>query len=181
LELDRAQDEPRLGTAILGLGSNLGDRVRYLERALERLRRQIAIERVSSIYETQPVDVQNQPWFLNLVCVGLTQLKPRALLEFILEIESSLGRVRVEPSGPRTVDIDILAYNARVVDEADLTIPHPRLAERAFVLVPLAEIWPDWRHPLLGKSARELARELAGEEVRVYADPPPRAGGAPFL
>ncbi len=177
-----AHEEPVLGTVILGLGSNLGERVRHLEVALARLRRQINIERVSSIYETEPMDVRDQPWFLNLVCTGLTPLKPNAMLEFVHEIERALGRERGrgEPGGPRTVDIDILAYDDRVVETPDLTIPHPRMAERAFVLVPLAEILPDWRHPLDGKTASELIEGVEGGEVRVFCDPPP-LGDSAFL
>jgi 2-amino-4-hydroxy-6-hydroxymethyldihydropteridine diphosphokinase len=174
-------DEPRLCTAFLGLGSNLGDRVRNLERALEGLRRHIALEAVSSIYETEPVGVRDQPWFLNLVCVGTTRLKPMALLEFVQELETALGRARGERWGPRAIDIDILAYDDRIVREADLQIPHPRMTERVFVLEPLAEIAPDWRHPELGKTALELREALAGEEVRLYGHPPPLSGPAPLV
>ncbi len=169
---------------ILGLGSNLGDRVRNLERALEGLRRHVALEAVSSVYETEPVGVRDQPWFLNLVCVGTTRLVPTALLEFVHELEAELGRTRRERWGARTIDIDILAYDDRVVREAELEIPHPRMAERAFVLEPLAEIAPGWRHPELGRTALELREALAGgaaEEVRLYGGPPPLGGPAPLV
>ena len=182
MERTESLDETRLGAVILALGSNQGDRVRYLERALEQLRAHIYLEELSSIYETQPVGVQDQPWFLNMVCTGTTRLKPGALLEFIQEVEDSLGRTRGgERFGPRTIDIDILAYDDRVIDRPELKIPHPRLAERAFVLEPLNEIAPDWKHPVLGKTAGELLEGLSGEVVRPFSGPLPPAGPMPLL
>jgi 2-amino-4-hydroxy-6-hydroxymethyldihydropteridine diphosphokinase len=174
-------DRPRIGSVYLSLGSNLGDRVRNLERALERLRAHLYMEAISSIYETQPVGVRDQPWFLNLVCVATTRLKPRALLEYVHEIEAALGRERGERFGPRTIDIDVLAYDDHVVDEPDLSLPHARMHERRFVLEPLAEIAPDWRHPVSGRSAGELLAELDDDEVRVVAAPPPLSGPSPIL
>lgn len=174
-------DEPRVARVILGLGSNLGDRVRYLERALERLGEQIRLEAVSSIYETQPVGVRDQPWFLNLVCVGVTRFSPKGVLEFVSAIESALGRQRGEGVTPRTIDIDILAYDDRIIDEPDLRLPHPRMTRRAFVLEPLAEVAPEWRHPVEGKTARELLEGLEGEIVRLYSSPPPTSGPRPLL
>ena len=179
---ESSEEEPRLFTAILGLGSNLGDRVRNLERALEHLKHGMRLERLSSIYETEPVGDREQPWFLNMVCYGATLMKPEALLAYIHKVEEALGRERgVKRSGARTVDIDILAHDDLVIDQPDLKIPHPRLAERAFVLEPLAEIAPKWRHPVEGKTARELLEGLRGERVRVIADPPPLQGAAPIL
>jgi 2-amino-4-hydroxy-6-hydroxymethyldihydropteridine diphosphokinase len=175
-------DEPRVRTVILSLGSNEGDRYRYLERALEELRKELRVERVSTIYETQPVGVRDQPWFLNLVCIGATRFEPRGVLEFIHKVEDSLGRVRVEERlGPRTIDIDILAYDERVIEEEDLKIPHPRMTERRFVLEPLAEIAPDWRHPVQEKTARELLEGASDDEVRPFADPPMASGLGPIL
>ncbi|UCF21594.1 MAG: 2-amino-4-hydroxy-6-hydroxymethyldihydropteridine diphosphokinase [Gemmatimonadota bacterium] len=171
-----------MGSVILGLGSNQGDRVRFLERAVEQLRAQIYLEEMSSIYETQPVGVRDQPWFLNMVCIGTTRLKPGAVLEFVHEVEDSLGRTRSgERWGPRTIDIDILAYEDRVIDRPELKIPHPRLAERAFMLEPLAEIAPDWRHPVLRKTARELLEGLNGDVVRPFSGPLPPAGPTSIL
>ncbi|UCC73528.1 MAG: 2-amino-4-hydroxy-6-hydroxymethyldihydropteridine diphosphokinase [Gemmatimonadota bacterium] len=182
MEETNTWDEPRVGYVILGLGSNEGDRVRYLERGLEGLRREIRLDRISSIYETQPVGVKDQPWFLNLVCAGATRLKPGALLEFIHEVEDECDRVRSEQRfGPRTLDIDILTYDDRVIERDDLVIPHPRMHERRFVLEPLAEIVPEWRHPIEGKTAKELLEGLDGDAVRPFADPPPASGPAPIL
>lgn len=174
-------DRPLVGTVLLGLGSNLGDRMRQLERALQALRAHVYLEQLSSVYETQPVGVVDQPWFLNLVCRGTTRLRPRPLLEFLHEIESSLGRERGERFGPRVIDIDILAYDDQVIDEPDLELPHPRLEERRFVLEPLAEIDPGWRHPVSGKTAVELLESLDGDVVRHYGDPPPIIGPSPIL
>lgn len=182
MEETKTWDEPRVGYVFLGLGSNEGDRVRYLERGLEGLRKQIRIDRISSVYETQPVGVRDQPWFLNLVCAGATRLKPGALLEFIHEVEDECGRARSqERFGPRTLDIDILTYDDRIIDRYDLVIPHPRLHERAFVLAPLAEIAPEWQHPARQKTAAELLEGLKRDVVRPFADPPPGSGPAPIL
>ncbi len=176
------EEEPRLFTAILGLGSNLGDRVRNLERALDHLKHGVRLERLSSIYETEPVGDREQPWFLNMVCYGATLMKPDALLAYIHKVEDKLGRERgVKRSGARTVDIDILAHDDLVIDQPDLKIPHPRLTERAFVLEPLAEIAPEWRHPVEGKTAAELLEGMRAEMVRVVAGPPPVQGAAPIV
>jgi 2-amino-4-hydroxy-6-hydroxymethyldihydropteridine diphosphokinase len=130
-----------LATAYIGLGSNLGDRGENLRRALERL----GAARVSTIRETDPVGVTEQPRFLNAVAELETGLPPRALLDRLLEIERDLGRDREseERWGPRTIDLDLLLYDDEVIDEPGLTVPHPRLAERRFVLEPLHELAPD--------------------------------------
>jgi 2-amino-4-hydroxy-6-hydroxymethyldihydropteridine diphosphokinase len=143
-------------TIYLGLGSNLGDREANLRRALDLLGERVQVKRTSSIYETEPVGFKDQPQFLNLVCCGTTELSPRDLLAFVKSIEAVMGRLPTVRFGPRLIDIDILFYDDLVLDEADLVIPHPRLHERAFVLVPLSEIAPDLVHPVLKKTVRDL-------------------------
>lgn len=173
----------RLARVVLGLGANQGDRVRNLERALGELSRDVMLDDVSWVYESEPVGLRDQPRFLNLVCVGFTDLWPRRLLERAKEIESALGREPGVRFGPRPIDIDILAYGERVVSEPDLEIPHPRLRERRFVLEPLVEILPDWRDPRDGKSARDLLNALDDpESVRPFGPPPkPAPAASPHL
>ncbi len=149
----------------LALGSNIGRREGNLRRALAALARAVTITAVSSLYETEPVGYKPQGWFLNAVCGGVTRLGPRALLQFVKGVEAQLGRVETVHWGPRVVDIDILLYGGLVVDEGEaLQIPHPRLAERAFVLRPLSEVAPAVVHPVLGATIADLARRLAGDE-----------------
>ncbi len=150
--------------AYIGLGSNMGDRVGYLRQAVGLLAWVTRVEIVSSLYETEPWGVAEQPAFLNAVCRVLTTLSPHDLLAETQQIELSLGRKRLVRWGPRTIDLDILFYDDRVIDTPDLVIPHPLLAERAFVLVPLAEIAPGLRHPVLGKTVAELAAEVPDRE-----------------
>lgn len=143
--------------AFLGLGSNLGDRAAALAAARASLARCGFVACLhSSYYWTEPVGGPPQEWYLNAVLGGATTLTPRQLLEAALGIERELGRVRGERYGPRTLDIDLLLYGDQVLAEADLTLPHPRLHERRFVLAPLAEIAPTARHPLLGCNMAEL-------------------------
>jgi 2-amino-4-hydroxy-6-hydroxymethyldihydropteridine diphosphokinase len=151
----------------LALGANLDDPRRQLAAAIERLREWVAIDAVSAVYRTAPVGYADQPDFLNLVCRGTTALAPQTLLRACQRVETELGRVRSFRNGPRTMDIDLLAHGERVMDTATLTLPHPRMHLRAFVLVPLVEISPEWRHPVLGATASELLRALeAPGEVR---------------
>ena len=141
----------------LSLGSNLGDRAANLERAIEELSGiGVGILRRSSIYETEPVDFLEQPWFLNCVVEAETSLAPRPLLEGLQAIESRLGSRKLVPRGPRIIDLDILFYDTDVIHESGMEIPHPRLAERRFVLVPLTELAPELCHPVLRKTAVEL-------------------------
>ncbi|HUV45489.1 MAG TPA: 2-amino-4-hydroxy-6-hydroxymethyldihydropteridine diphosphokinase [Dehalococcoidia bacterium] len=156
-------------SAYLCLGSNLGDREKNLTRALSLLSQEVKLEKVSSIYETAPVGYKEQPLFLNMVCQGATNLNPQELLSLAKAIESRMGRAPSFPNAPRLIDIDILFYDNKIIKTKDLTIPHPRLTDRAFVLVPLAEIAPELVHPELGKSITGLASNIKGQsEVRKY-------------
>ncbi|HEX5521692.1 MAG TPA: 2-amino-4-hydroxy-6-hydroxymethyldihydropteridine diphosphokinase, partial [Longimicrobiaceae bacterium] len=130
---------------LLGLGANLGEAPRTLALALERLGAFVHLEVISSLYRTAPVGYAAQPDFYNLVAAGTTALEAGTLLEALLEIERALGRERLFLNAPRTIDLDLLAYGDLVIDTPALTLPHPRLHERGFVLVPLAEIAPAWR------------------------------------
>jgi 2-amino-4-hydroxy-6-hydroxymethyldihydropteridine diphosphokinase len=146
----------------LSLGSNLGDRAAFLERAIDALGAAgVRVLRRSAIYETEPVDAPAQGWFLNIVVETETTLAPQALLAALLGIERSLGRERIVPRGPRTIDIDILMYGSSVVREAGLAIPHPSMSARRFVLVPLAQLAPGLRHPVLGGTIAELLAACA--------------------
>jgi 2-amino-4-hydroxy-6-hydroxymethyldihydropteridine diphosphokinase len=154
-------------TVYLGLGSNVGDRERHLEAALEQLPApRLRILRVSTTYETEPVDYTDQRWFLNLVVEAETDLFPMQLLSRIVKLERALGRVRTIAKGPRTLDIDILLYGNAVIRTTTLEIPHPRMAERRFVLAPLAELAPDLRHPLTHKTIREMLDAAPLQAVR---------------
>jgi len=154
-------------TVYLALGANIGERARNLERALEALETEgVHIVRRSSLYETEPRDVRDQPWFLNLVVETETSLLPRQLLSTIRRIEKNLGRKRVIAKGPRTIDIDILLFGRFVVDTPELQIPHPRMTERRFVLEPLAELAPELRHPITHRTAREMLGDVMDQQVR---------------
>jgi 2-amino-4-hydroxy-6-hydroxymethyldihydropteridine diphosphokinase len=156
-----------LKTVYLSLGSNLGNREGHLRQAIERLDRTGArVVRRSSIYETEPRDLREQPWFLNQVVESETALFPIQLLSAIQKIERELGRKRVTPKGPRTIDIDILLYGNFTIRTNALEIPHPRMLERRFVLEPLAEIAPDLRHPVSRKTIRDLLASVAGQIVK---------------
>ncbi len=158
-------------TAYLSLGSNLGDREQNLRSAIESLGSLGEITAVSSFYETEPVDVAAQPWFLNCAVALATDKMPRQLLSGVLAIEQAMGRRRLQPKGPRVIDIDIVLFGQAVVDTAQLTIPHPAMHQRRFVLEPLAEIAPGVRHPVFKRTLRELRDALpaGGPAVRRMA------------
>ncbi len=154
-------------TVYLGLGSNVGDRESNLREALERLKAErIRVLRRSSLYETEPQDLRDQPWFLNAVVEAETDLFPRQLLGCTQNIEREMGRQRGTPKGPRNIDIDILFYGRTVIHTPELETPHPRIAQRRFVLEPLAEIAPELRHPVSGKTAREMLAALEAQGIR---------------
>jgi len=160
-----------MATVYLGLGSNLGDRKQNLSRALELMSQKLDIEKLSSIYETEPEGFTQQPLFLNAVCRISTEMDPEELLEFIKDIEYQLGRRPSFPNAPRPVDIDILFYDDRIVNSQALIIPHPRLAQRAFVLVPLAEIGPEAVNPANGVPVSQLVKNLSSVDgVNKWAD-----------
>ncbi len=153
--------------AYLGLGTNMGDREANLARARESLvSDRLIVKRVSSIYETAPRDVLDQPDFLNQVIEIETDLFPRQLLDRAKQVERKMGRVVIQVKGPRIIDIDILLYGHSVVNSSGLEIPHPGIAERRFVLEPLAELAPGLRHPVTKKTILQMLRVVSGQTVR---------------
>ena len=149
-------------TIYLALGANLGDRGASLCNAVERLRDAVTVERMSSVYETEPAYLLDQPRFMNMVLRGHTTLEPHALLVFLKRIERDMGRTAGPRYGPRAIDLDILLYDSLALTAADLTIPHPRMAERPFVLAPLAEIAPELVPPGWNSSIGALAKLVHG-------------------
>ena len=154
--------------AYIALGSNLGDRLGNLQAAVQALQPSVVILDCSPVYETPPWGYLDQPAFLNQVVKAQTQLSPRELLDLLKQVETEMGRQKMMLNGPRLIDLDILFYEDLVLDTPQLTIPHPRMGGRGFVLVPLADLAPDLRHPTLGVTIREML---------IHAD---RAGITPY-
>jgi 2-amino-4-hydroxy-6-hydroxymethyldihydropteridine diphosphokinase len=158
----------------LSLGSNLGDRQVQLQDALAKLAAVGRVVATSSFYETEPVEFTQQPWFLNCAIALETNKTPEQLMAAILRIEEEMGRRRVQKKGPRAIDIDILLFDNTIVDSKELTIPHPAMHQRRFVLEPLAEIAPELLHPVLKKTIGELLDSLPPGQVVKRLKPKPR-------
>jgi 2-amino-4-hydroxy-6-hydroxymethyldihydropteridine diphosphokinase len=145
----------------IALGSNLGDRGRLLRDGIAALTEHLRHVRVSTFHETDPVGVGDQPQFLNAAATGIAALSARELLHALQDIERRLGRERPYPGAPRTLDLDLILYGDLIVNEPDLIVPHPRFRDRAFVLEPLAEIVPDWKDPVTGRTVGALLADLS--------------------
>ncbi|PYT74469.1 MAG: 2-amino-4-hydroxy-6-hydroxymethyldihydropteridine diphosphokinase [Acidobacteria bacterium] len=159
-------------TVYLSLGSNLGDREKNLRAAMAFLAdANLRMTGISSFYETEPVDLREQPWFLNCVVQAETELPPLDLLRVLRGIEATMGSKKLVPKGPRLIDLDILLYSGETIDTPELQVPHPRMLQRKFVLVPLAEIAPNLRHPSWAKTAAELSHGITDSSVvRKFAE-----------
>ncbi len=159
-------------TVYIGVGSNLGNRLENLRRGIRAIGRRVTITAASSIYETEPWGFLDQPPFLNAVCSGLTSMSALDLLELLKDAEALVGRRPTFLNGPRKFDADLLLYGGQLIDEVTLQVPHPRLAQRAFVLEPLAEIAPELVHPLEELSIRQLLDRVPGRQgVRRWSEP----------
>lgn len=152
----------------LGLGSNIGDTKRNIESALLLLDKKVNVLNKSSYYETEPVGFKDQAWFLNIVVEGETDLNPRELLDFTQSVERDMKRVKTILNGPRVIDVDILIYGNIKMESENLTIPHPRMGERAFVMVPIFEIAPNLT--INNMTIEDIIKNLKGEEIRKLVD-----------
>jgi 2-amino-4-hydroxy-6-hydroxymethyldihydropteridine diphosphokinase len=160
-QLCQGQMDSLLKTSAIALGSNLGDSLSILEAAIETLARtpSISLKAKSSWYKTKPVG-PTQPDYLNGCAILQVEINPQILLDTLLQIENQFGRVRQERWGPRSLDLDLLLYDDLIIDTPKLQIPHPRMNQRAFVLVPLTEIAPDWVEPVSGCAIKELVKKV---------------------
>lgn len=159
---------PFITPIALALGSNLGDRLANLQAAVTELASYMTITDLSSVYETAPVYVTDQPAFLNAAITGTTHLAPLTFLWSIKQLEMELGRQPTFHYGPRVIDIDLLLFGEAEIHEAELTVPHARMTERAFVLQPLKEIAGGWIHPVAQRSIEDLAQAIDGGDVRPF-------------
>jgi 2-amino-4-hydroxy-6-hydroxymethyldihydropteridine diphosphokinase len=159
-------------TIYLGLGTNIGDRAANLQAAVTRLAENLSVTAVSPIYETAPWGITDQPDFLNMCLTATTDLLPHKLLALLKNLEKEIGRVPGERWGPRLIDIDLLFYANQIIETEKLKIPHPELPERAFVLRPLADIAPNFVHPVLGETIAVLAAKVDDEGIRPFAPAP---------
>jgi len=154
-----------MATAYIGFGGNIGDKVGACDEALRRLAATpgVRVAAVSDLYRSDPMGILDQDWFVNGVARLETDLAPHDLLDCLIDIEARMGRVRQQKNGPRIIDLDILLYDQQQLAEINLTVPHPGLAERHFVLVPLLQLWPDGRHPVTGESFAAALARLPGD------------------
>ena len=152
----------------LALGSNLDNRLANLKAAVSNLTPQMTVKNKSAVYETPPWGFEDQAAFLNQVVMAETYLDPEALLAHLKRLEVALGRVPSFENGPRLIDIDILFFDDAIIDTVSIAVPHPRLHKRAFVLVPLADVAPEFVHPVLRKSVRELLEDVDRSEIKLY-------------
>ena len=165
----KTSSAPATNPVCIGLGSNLGDREANLRTALERLQQVLNCNAVSEIFETEPVGGVEQDWFLNMALQGTTDLNPPGLLAALQQIENDMGRRRSINQGPRIIDLDILLYSSTIIRTKNLTVPHPEMHKRAFVLTPLAQVAGDWIHPVLDTTVQALEQKLHDDEaVRVW-------------
>ena len=165
----QARDPHTQHVVYIALGSNLGERAANLERTIECLPPAVRVCAASLVYETPPWGYLDQPPFLNQVIRTETALEPPQLLEYLKQLEIHIGRQPTFRNGPRVIDLDILLFDQQTYDSPKLTIPHPRLTERAFVLVPLANLAPDLPHPINGKTIRHLLNQIDTTTIRVYS------------
>jgi 2-amino-4-hydroxy-6-hydroxymethyldihydropteridine diphosphokinase len=157
-------------TVYIALGTNMGDRQANLEEAIVRMQPAVKVLACSPVYETPPWGYAEQPDFLNQVIRGETSLQPMDLLDLLKRIEVEMGRVKIIHNGPRLIDLDLLFYGDVILESERLTIPHPRMLGRGFVLLPLADLAPDLIHPLLGISIRELLKDADCSGITRFAD-----------